>query len=346
MISCQLHVDKTNRGTSRQHYTHTPALSPDPLLLLAFLFFFTLLSPEARDLLPSLKWHSLGAGACTCQSIIKLSAYAGVWHFFAFWKLPCHPPAFSRTPFPGSSKRGRAGAILSYLANPLAAPPLLLWLTPLALGHTARAKPSCFNRIRRQGSNGKRTENWKVAKHTPFSSSLSRLCLFYFSGVLLVCFPVYFSWESAGVQGCGTRTLGTSKGFGVAVSHEIPLQSPWLWNQHRLFAFPPSVCFHWLEPAFFQFLPFLGCQLTPVNTNNIDASAFWPQLWKQILTPAELWLFTISWLLLLLPQNIPHTNAMPSSRSQDEVFHIYTYWEHFSLRCCHPDTVVLAWSLT
>lgn len=320
-----------------------PWLVSWPSSAFGFFIFSTLLSPEAWDLLPSLKQHSCGAGACSLRGAIKLFAYPGVWDFFAFWNISPHSPVSAGLPSQAAVRGAERVQSFPTLQTLQQSPcPCSDW--HLSLSGTQHEPSGCFNSTHRQDSNRKRIENSKVAKYIPFFPPypLHACC----TGVLLVCLPVYFCWETdTGLW--DQDPVATGKCFTAAAFHEIPLRSPWLQNQHRLFAFPPSVCFHWLELALFQFLPFLGCQLMLVNTNNINASAFQPQLWKQILAPAELWFFNVSW-LSMTPQNIPRTNAIPSSTCQVKIFHIFTYGEIFPQdlmyrNIYHPDTVFLAW---
>lgn len=70
--------------------------------------------------------------------------------------------------------------------------------------------------------------------------------------------------------GCGTRTLWPPARASVTAFHTVPLQLAWLQTSTGCL-FSLSVCFHWLQSAFLQFFPFLGSQLGPVNTNNINA---------------------------------------------------------------------------
>lgn len=134
---------------------------------------------------------------------------------------------------------------------------------------------------------------------------------------------VYFCSAGKQVQGPGTRTpwppasVSQSLHFMRSLYDCLGCRT----STGCLLSLPRFAFIGWNRP-FSPFLPFLGCQLMPVNTNNKDASAFHLQLQKEILAPAELWLFTISWLLMML-QNIPHTNAMPGSRSQDKIFHFF-----------------------
>lgn len=132
----------------------------------------------------------------------------------------------------------------------------------LSLSGTQWEPSGCFNSEHGQGRDRKRTENWKAAKHAPFFFPHPiRVCG---AGVLFVCLPVCFCWEIEGAQGCGTRTLWPPASISPPLCFT---KSPY----DRLGCRTSTDCFLSLclfsvvgTGLFFQFLPFLRCQLTPI----------------------------------------------------------------------------------
>lgn len=243
-------------------------LSPDPLLLLAFLstpFFFLL---KHVTTCPASNHAAVELGLVLFRVSFKLLAYPGVWDF-----LPCGT-FLSVVLFQQMAVRGAEWVQPSPTLQTLWQPPCPCSqahsATPagVLMAHTGKAVTGKEPQIQQERS----------TLHFLPPRPICVCC----TGVLVVCLPVHFRWETELVQGCGTRTVWPP----ARVPHRCV---SWDLFTSALAAEPAqAVCFHWLEPAFCQFLPFLACQLMPVNTNNIDASAFQPQLWKQIPSPAEL----------------------------------------------------------
>lgn len=265
VISCQLHVDKTNRGTSWVLHSYPLPVSCFGLLNLSHSCFPLL---KGVTFCPASHSTAMKAG----QKVRRLLLFQASliccpsqhFVFVALWQYFSLLLGSSRTPCLGSHERGRAGAVLSQPATTLAGS--CSW----SKGHLApgtEPQPSnCFEHCALTG------KQWRTEKHQStllfLPPSPSLVCC---TGAFLVCLTVYFWQEAEGVVGPGP------------CSHQQGFQSLHLtlslynWLDCRTSTgclFSLSVCFHYLQSAFLQFLPFLGSQLAPVNTNNINASDF------------------------------------------------------------------------
>lgn len=175
----------TVRGQNLQGNLTTvlhPGLSPDPLLLLAFLsipFFFLL---KHVTTCPASNHTAVELGLVLFRVSFKLLAYPGVWDF-----LPCGT-FLSVVLFQQMAVRGAEWVQPSPTLQTLWQPPCPCSECLLLLSGTQCNPSRCFNGTHGQGSNRKRTTNSAGEKHTPFSSSSSHLCVLYWSfGCLLTC---------------------------------------------------------------------------------------------------------------------------------------------------------------
>lgn len=276
-ITCQLCVGKTYRGISWQYYTLACLLTLSCSQL--FYLFHSSSSwsmwPPAQPQTTQLWSWGLYSSEhhLSCWPVLEPGIFCLVEHFsplscFSRWKWEGQR---GRNPLPPCKRSGSPPAP-ALSDSPCSRAHSASWAGVLT-AHAGKAVTGKEPQIQQERS----------TLHFLPPRAIS-VC---YTGVSLVCLPAHFCWETELVQGCGTRTLWPP----ARVPHRCvswdPFTSTLAAEPAQAVCFP-SVCFHWLELAFFQFLPFLACQFAPVNPNNNDASAFQPQLWKLILSPAEL----------------------------------------------------------
>lgn len=198
MISCQMHLDITNRGISCQCYTHITGLSPDSLMFQAVLSFPLLFYSECVTFF----------SASNCTVVEQLLIYCLECHC---WSLLVFGIFLEYSTVPISSgllihaaMRGTEWCHdgCSHFANPLAAPCHLILFVAVVLNFCLAV---CLFVPTRKQSGAQEPQCWRL----PVSVS-PLLCL------------------------------------------QIPVQLPWLQDQHKLFAFLPTVCFCWLQPTYLQ----------------------------------------------------------------------------------------------
>lgn len=264
MISCQLHLDKTDRGISWRCYTHTPGWSPDPLLLLAFLSF-----PFFRLLRWVTLWPASNSTVVELELIIfraSVSCLPCILAFeisFNFLEHFSHPPSFSRTPFPGSPERGRTGTILSHLANPPGKSPASA-LTDTSLSQARSASqtivPTAYTGKVVTGK--KKSENGKVARHIPFFLSLSHSCLLHWS---FDCFLACLLLLRNGYRAVGPGPhCGHQQGFHSRSVSQDPFTIALAAEPAQAVCFP-SLCL--LSLAGINLFPVPSFSGIPVNTS-------------------------------------------------------------------------------
>lgn len=248
MISCQLDLDKTDRGIS--WLLHSPGFG---------FFVFSALLSEAHDHLSSLKGHSCGVGTCALQSISKLLAWC--LGLFAFWTISPHSLVSAELPSQAAARGAERVQSLPTSQTHRQPPcPCSDWHIPLS--GTQWEPSGCFNSEHGQGKDRKRTENWKAAKDGPFFSLLipfvSVVLEFCLSACLFISAGKLRGHRAVGPGLCGCqqvfhRHCVSRSHFMTAMAAE-PAQT----------AFSPSICFQWLELAFFPVSSFSGM---PVNTS-------------------------------------------------------------------------------
>lgn len=189
----------------------------------------------------------------TLQTIINLSPISAFW-ICCLQATFLSAPWFQQDSSMGSHERGRAGAVLSWSVTTLAGS------CPWSKGHLApgtEPQPrDCFERCARARQEQENNGELKSIK----ARFLFFLLFQVMSGALLLLDCLYLVGSRGG---CGTRTLWPPGRVSVSAFHTISLQLAWLQNQHSLFSL--SVCFHWLQSAFFTVPSFSGL---PVSTSK------------------------------------------------------------------------------